>query len=327
MKTVDFVLDSGEVIIEISKQNCSNISTLANQIEDDKSIKNVKIVYNVNDPIKFDKARELVFSLISQLRTKNIEIYNIPACIFRPDEVDEFYLKVKDRFVFLPICDGCLKRKVCCGLSEEYLKKYGCAELRKIDKNYMDEYFTKRNEDVEIQRLKLYYDFFLRYINGSILDAGCGSGLMLKFSKNVFGTDKTKEKIRGPIKERFVISDLENIPFKDNTFECVFCRFVLEHLKLKEIDKTIKEFYRILRPDGKIFIEFDNHKTVLDNFVGHLGEVTPDYMENLLSKSGFKLVRLFPSQLIKNFKHFNFSADINSYSYLKPKSMCIIAKK
>jgi SAM-dependent methyltransferase len=42
--------------------------------------------------------------------------------------------------------------------------------------------------------------------------------------------------------------DLQNLPFKNNTYDCVFASHVLEHIKNDK--KAISEIHRILKPDG-----------------------------------------------------------------------------
>jgi SAM-dependent methyltransferase len=46
--------------------------------------------------------------------------------------------------------------------------------------------------------------------------------------------------------------DLEQIPKNDNTYDAIVCSQVLEHVKRP--DKVIKEFYRILKPSGQLFL-------------------------------------------------------------------------
>ena len=49
----------------------------------------------------------------------------------------------------------------------------------------------------------------------------------------------------------FQVEDLEALPFKDNTFDIVFCGGVLHHFP--NIGKVATELYRVLKKDGKLY--------------------------------------------------------------------------
>jgi ubiquinone/menaquinone biosynthesis C-methylase UbiE len=96
-----------------------------------------------------------------------------------------------------------------------------------------------------------------------ILEAGCGTGnLALKIKERgaeVIGLDNCKEaleiyKKKDP-KAKVVLADLrEKLPFPDNYFDKIASNNTLYAIpKEKQLD-TLKEFYRILKPGGKIVI-------------------------------------------------------------------------
>lgn len=49
-----------------------------------------------------------------------------------------------------------------------------------------------------------------------------------------------------------ITSDITAIPESDNSFDCIMCIEVMEHLP--EPLAAVKEFYRLLRPEGKLII-------------------------------------------------------------------------
>jgi malonyl-CoA O-methyltransferase len=60
-------------------------------------------------------------------------------------------------------------------------------------------------------------------IKGSVLDVGCGTGLMSQGLQEVVGVDIAMGMAR-IYKERFgkvVLGDAHNLPFKDKSFDCV----------------------------------------------------------------------------------------------------------
>lgn len=78
------------------------------------------------------------------------------------------------------------------------------------------------------------------------LDLGCANSPYSKYFKNRLGFD---------ISDGLgvdVVGDAHNLPFKDETFEQIFCTEVLEHLHTPEL--AIKEMYRVLKPDGNMIL-------------------------------------------------------------------------
>lgn len=96
-----------------------------------------------------------------------------------------------------------------------------------------------------------------------ILEAGCGTGnLAIKIKErggNVIGLDNCKEALEIYKKKdpnaKTVLADLrEKLPFPDNYFDKIACNNTLYILPKEKHLFTLKEFYRILKPGGKIVI-------------------------------------------------------------------------
>ena len=113
------------------------------------------------------------------------------------------------------------------------------------------------------------YESIIRLINikdknNLILDNGCGDGslaiLMAKRGFNVVACDisepniehakerASREGIEGKIK--FLTADAENLPFSDNSFECVVSSHVLEHLP--DFYRGLREVYRVTKKSAVI---------------------------------------------------------------------------
>ncbi|MCM8803620.1 MAG: methyltransferase domain-containing protein, partial [Candidatus Omnitrophica bacterium] len=103
-----------------------------------------------------------------------------------------------------------------------------------------------------------------------ILEAGCGTGnLAIKIKErggDVIGLDNCKEALEIYKKKdpnaKTVLADLrEKLPFPDNYFDKIASNNTLYIIpKEKQLD-TLKEFYRILKPGGKIIIANPREKS------------------------------------------------------------------
>lgn len=106
-----------------------------------------------------------------------------------------------------------------------------------------------------------------------ILDLGCGSGRFsigaARFDLNVTGMDITPDAVRaatekaaslGLINVNFVIGDMTEIPFEDNTFDYVFCpRFSINAVAtFKKRKMAINEMLRVVKPGGIVHVESFN---------------------------------------------------------------------
>jgi ubiquinone/menaquinone biosynthesis C-methylase UbiE len=118
---------------------------------------------------------------------------------------------------------------------------------------------------------------FDRFGGKKLLEVGCGLGTdLLQFAKGgalVTGVDLTPQSIE-LVKRRFAleelqvdarVSDAENLPFDDATFDVVYSFGVLHHTP--NTQKAIDEVYRVLRPGGKIVIML-YHKNSLHMWLG-----------------------------------------------------------
>ena len=88
---------------------------------------------------------------------------------------------------------------------------------------------------------------------GAFLDAGCGTGLILRhLPENSIGLDinpRNIEKARQYLPHRqIILGDVEKIPFENDKFTTVIVSEVLEHLPKPE--HALKEILRVLKPGG-----------------------------------------------------------------------------
>lgn len=134
----------------------------------------------------------------------------------------------------------------------------------------------------ELGNIDLYWlDFILKGHlpdNAKLLDAGCGEGrnltYCLKNGMNVFGIDQNQEAIDflkliarqyklEDLDARFQVMKLDKILFPNSTFDVIICSAVLHFAKSEtHFIEMLKEFARLLKPSGKIFI-----RTMTDRYL------------------------------------------------------------
>lgn len=101
--------------------------------------------------------------------------------------------------------------------------------------------------------------------NDRLLDAGCGVGdvacyLANKFSGQITGVDlldfnikeaQKRAKMKGlSDKLTFICGDYTELGFKDASFDAIYTMETLVHVP--EVEKALKNFYRLLKPGGKL---------------------------------------------------------------------------
>ncbi len=114
-------------------------------------------------------------------------------------------------------------------------------------------------------------DDFLKLIRegGKILDAGCGPGTDASYvaSKgfNVIGIDLSEKMLEIAKRKSpgicFQKADIRRLNFKPNIFDGIIASFSLIHIFKKDINKTINNFYKLLKPGGVVYIGIQEGKS------------------------------------------------------------------
>ena len=91
---------------------------------------------------------------------------------------------------------------------------------------------------------------FADYLNGSILDVGCDQAPL----RDMFRSNYTGIDIAGKPDIKIDLEKIQYLPFKDNSFNCVLCIDVLEHLE--NLESIFAELMRV--SDQYIIISLPN---------------------------------------------------------------------
>lgn len=102
---------------------------------------------------------------------------------------------------------------------------------------------------------------------GFVLDAGCGFGqwtlALAQLNHQASGIDISSERIdvatRIAVSQKgkvdFAVSSIDRTPYPDRYFDAIFCYGAIFFL---DEESVISEFYRILKPGGKIYLCFND---------------------------------------------------------------------
>ena len=172
------------------------------------------------------------------------------------------------------------------------------------------EEFRKFNEFTDIdpsEGHKINFEFTKPYIkNKKVLDIGCWSGqfekLAVKEAKEIVGIDPdegaikfAKRTIKGAT---FLQGSAVDLPFKDKSFDVVTFMDVIEHVPKNSELKCIEEIYRVLKPDGILFLctPYKHPISVLFDpafwAFGHR-HYSKKELKNMLSKNNFSVEEVF----------------------------------
>jgi ubiquinone/menaquinone biosynthesis C-methylase UbiE len=174
-----------------------------------------------------------------------------------------------------------------------------------IADNYDDlhssEFFISSNQE----RLdKLICNFASMCKGERFLDVGCGTGHLSKIANRHFkmcvGVDISEamlKKARSSI-NNLAFADILQLPFKEDSFDMIGCHSVLHHLSDPVL--FVKIAYRLLRPGGILFTDYD------------LNALSPKYFPTIV-RLRRTLFRVFPFSIIKGglYKYYNYKKPDN----------------
>ncbi|MFA6513295.1 MAG: class I SAM-dependent methyltransferase [Patescibacteria group bacterium] len=141
-------------------------------------------------------------------------------------------------------------------------------------------------------------DFFQHFIkkNDVVLDVGCGYGEFINEiicgQKLAVDSNKAVKKYLNKGIRFFPESSTKMSHIKDRSVNKVFVSNFFEHLKKEDIVKTIKEFKRVLKSQGKVLVLQPNIRFCAKDywmFFDHITALDDRVLEEVFAIQGFKL--------------------------------------
>ena len=160
--------------------------------------------------------------------------------------------------------------------------------------------FYKKHYKVDDKFDEIYYKMF--FSSGKILDIGCSTGnFVVQDKKNIIGIDLDDDQIRIARSRGLNVKKFDankRLPFKDNTFDKVNCRHVIEHLD--DIGDNLlvfmKDIRRVLKKKGKIImITPDLRKVKFEFWHGyvHKHPFIKESLYKLAYDAGFDKIKVY----------------------------------
>jgi ubiquinone/menaquinone biosynthesis C-methylase UbiE len=157
------------------------------------------------------------------------------------------------------------------------------------------EFYNKLREDIESIPYSYALHEYKNFVGKKVLDVGSGNGYVLsKYAAEgaeVFGIDITQAGIDLCRKRfeylqlngNFQVADAQDIPFPDNTFDCVCSMGVLHHVP--DTQKALDEIYRVLKPGGRLIVMFYHRNSAKYQFMYRVWSwLTGKSMEQLVNE-------------------------------------------
>lgn len=150
------------------------------------------------------------------------------------------------------------------------------------------------------------------------LDVGCREGIQTKWLESK-GYEVTSIDIEKVYDKCQIVDVNKGLPFQKNSFDLIWSSELIEHLENPK--ESIKEFKRVLKPNGKIILTTPNSDFWLYKVFKILGK-SPKDLQNPDHKHFFSernIKELFPNSKVYgyfpyNFKKFTIKKNINFLS-------------
>jgi SAM-dependent methyltransferase len=135
--------------------------------------------------------------------------------------------------------------------------------------------------------------------NFRILDAGCGTGQMLKHLEELgdaIGIDTSTQALtfaqsRGV--KKLVQGSITDVPFPEATFDCIVVLDVIEHVE--DDSKILQSLHQVLKPGGRLIVTVPAYKLLWsahDEINHHKRRYTATHLRQLMEEAGYSVDRV-----------------------------------
>jgi SAM-dependent methyltransferase len=170
------------------------------------------------------------------------------------------------------------------------------AFLGRIKNDIYSERPSTTHSEITEKMIEFFLNKYGLLPNSDILDVGCGQGLALGLfghkGYHPIGITLDAEDYDVCRRKGFVVYEMDQsfLDFDDETFHLVWCRHCLEHSILPYF--TISEFYRILKPNGYLYVEVPAPDTSCqhERNKNHYSILGKRMWIALLQRSGFRML-------------------------------------
>lgn len=182
-----------------------------------------------------------------------------------------------------------------------------CSDYKEITResyNRTSDAYTERVADLHPTEFAREF-YHLMFPHAHILDLGCGSGrdaaIFVKDGYNVTGIDFSENMIirakENAPKGNFILMDIENIQFQNETFDGVWSSASLLHVPKGKILDVLKSVWKVLKPYGGFGIRLkdgEGERLEKDRRYGNLEKFNSYYhldeLCSLLTAAGFRIL-------------------------------------
>lgn len=175
------------------------------------------------------------------------------------------------------------------------------------DRRYFTSRYTVRDPSWDFYQLGRLAERRLRFLTAAragsthYLDAGCGEGrylrLMAPMSEHVLGIDVSEYALQACRRHNLDVAQasVTALPFPGERFDAMTSMDVLEHLSIEEGLNALAEYWRCLKPGGRLVVVVPNwhHPVIKDEFFSdftHRTIYTRVSLRNACNRVGFDCV-------------------------------------
>jgi ubiquinone/menaquinone biosynthesis C-methylase UbiE len=165
-------------------------------------------------------------------------------------------------------------------------------------------------------RYRQFFHHFPAHVE-NVLDVGCNTGRGGRVLKEcnphleIIGLDCLQprlDKIPKNIYSRTICSYTTNIEAADSSFDTVVAGEFIEHIYPDDVLQTLKEFYRVIKPNGRLLLTTPNPNYLKLKLTGgtvlggaHVSQHYPEDLKKDLEAMGFVNVKIIGSGKVTRF--------------------------